>query len=706
MTGILNIALWRMAAFAVLIPIAMVAVFLIWQDYEARRSATITHLGLKSAQINAQLEDFVNTADAATGALATLVANVNPGLVHGASLTPGVVAPADQLLLGFLSRSTQFSEAAIVDVSGKVLAASHPFVTGTRDDYREFLGIASDAGGFAVSDVFVPGGEDEPYVLFSYPMPAGSGPAAYVVTRSTLGTVSGALDMSIGFPSSAKSGIFDSSGKVLAGTGYEPPHPGGAIGRDVSGSAVWAQVEARAESRETGAWFGPGLDNVDRIIFYEFPEKTPWVTTVAFAQAELFGPLWQRVWIVSGALLATMAGTVLVVEIARRRERAAWSQVTRERQTLHSVLDGARDGIVVLDSSGAAAYANRRLGDLFGVAAERLIGEPAARLASTLARGAGLGKRDADGMYRMMAGSGVAAEPLHVGGPDERAIQVIAYPVRQSDGEIVGRTLVAHDVTEESRVQRMKSDFVGHASHQLRTPLASILTSSELLLNGPSDPASRERKIRLVYDEALRMRQTINSLLNLSQIESGRITLETRSVGLRKLFAEAVATASARTDRHSFSVEISDEAERVWADRSKLSEVLSSLIDNAVKYSPDGGRVQLIASLTGEKEVTVRVRDQGVGIDRADQASLFSPYQRASARSRGLAGGTGLGLHMAHSLVELMGGKISVESSLGVGSTFSFTLPGAPLHLEETPVKTFNEPATDLIDPHLVAATN
>ncbi|MCH7906022.1 MAG: hypothetical protein IIB26_01195 [Chloroflexi bacterium] len=140
MTGILNIALWRMAAFAVLIPIAMVAVFLIWQDYEARRSATITNLGLKSAQINAQLEDFVNTADAATGALATLVANVNPGLVHGASLTPGVAAPADQLLLGFLSRSTQFSEAAIVDVSGKVLAASHPFVTGTRDDYREFLG--------------------------------------------------------------------------------------------------------------------------------------------------------------------------------------------------------------------------------------------------------------------------------------------------------------------------------------------------------------------------------------------------------------------------------------------------------------------------------------------------------------------------------------------------------------------------------------
>ena len=93
----------------------------------------------------------------------------------------------------------------------------------------------------------------------------------------------------------------------------------------------------------------------------------------------------------------------------------------------------------------------------------------------------------------------------------------------------------------------------------------------------------------------------------------------------------------------------------------------------------------------------MRVRDQGVGIDQADQASLFSPYQRASARSRGLAGGTGLGLHMAHSLVELMGGKISVESSLGVGSTFSFTLPGAPLHSEATPVKTFNEPATDLI---------
>jgi len=204
--------------------------------------------------------------------------------------------------------------------------------------------------------------------------------------------------MSVGFPTSAKSGIFDSAGKVIAGTGYELPHPGGAIGRDVSGSAVWAQVASPPE----GAWFGPGLDNIDRIVFYDFPEKSPWVTTVAFAQAELFGPLWQRVWIVSGALLATVAGTLLVVEFARRRERAAWAQVTRERQTLQAVLDGAHDGIAVLNASGVVEYANRRLGELFNTPAERLIGASSSGLASALGVGSGLNKQDVDGLERML----------------------------------------------------------------------------------------------------------------------------------------------------------------------------------------------------------------------------------------------------------------------------------------------------------------
>jgi signal transduction histidine kinase len=688
-------------ALAVLVPIAAVAVFLIWQDYQARRTAMLTNLELKSAQINAQLEDFVNPAEASTSALATLITSVRPGLADTPPVSAGTRTAQDDLLLGFLTRNPQFSDVSVVDKSGNPLASSRPFTSGIRSDYAVFLGTQDAGDTFAVSDVFVPAGESQPYALFSYPI----GVEAYVIAQSPLSKISGALDMSIGFPTSAKSGIFDSSGKVLAGTGYELPHPGGAIGRDVSGSAVWAQVASPPE----GAWFGPGLDKIDRIIFYEFPEKTPWVTTVAFAQAELFDPLWQRVWIVSGALLATVAGTLMVVELARHRERSAWAQVTRERQTLHAVLDGAHDGIAVLNASGVVEYANRRLGELFDTSAERLIGASSSGLAAALGAGSGLSEQDVDGLEIMLGAGDSPGAPLQVGSPDKRSIQLVGYPVMQPDGNAVGRTLVAHDVTEESRVQRMKSDFVGHASHQLRTPLASILTSSELLLTGLGDSASRKQKIQLVHDEALRMRRTINSLLNLCQIESGRITLEPRVVDLRNVFSDVIETASARSDRHEFSVDISRDPLLVWGDKSKIFEILSSLVDNAVKFSPDGGQIHLKASLSKSSVdgmIAIQVQDEGVGIDQVDRSALFSPYERASAPSRGLAGGTGLGLHIAHSLVELMGGQISAESSIGMGSTFTFTLPGYTPPVKE-PIKQTNEDAAfEMSAPSIMATEN
>lgn len=679
MSGIKNSAQWRLTALAVLLPIAAVAVLLVWQDYRARRSSIITNLELKSVQINAQLEDFVNTAEASTGSLATLISTIRTDIPRSAPKTAGSLTPADELLVSFLARSRQFSEVAIVDTSGNTLAGSEPFTTGSRSDYVEFLGSQVETNLFAVSNVFVPAGDAEPYALFSYQLAtAGEGPS-YVVASSPLTTISGALDMSTGFPTSAKSGIFDGSGKVLAGTGYELPHPGGAVGRDVSGSAVWAQVT----NGTTGAWFGPGLDKVDRIIFFESPEKTPWVTTVAFAQEELFGPLWHRVWIVSGALLATIVGTLLMVEFARRRERAAWQQVSRERRTLQAVLDNAPDGILVLDDSGAVEYANHRLGDLFGIASDRLIGANRSQISAVFDATPNLSQRELDDLRQLLTVKESPIQSLNIGGPDDYAIQIVTYPVRDSNGQPFGLTLVAHDVTEETRVQRMKSEFVGNASHQLRTPLASILASSELLLIDATDPAKRETKLRLVHNEALRMRETITSLLNLSQIESGRITLKSQATSLKSVLEDAIKSASGRTDSHEFAVDISDGGDRVWADRSKLVEVMSSLIDNAVKYSPDGGKVSINTSLQDDATVVVRVKDQGVGIAESDLPVLFSPFQRASASSRGLADGTGLGLHIAHSLVELMGGDLSVESAIGIGSTFTFTIPGAPQHQVE-----------------------
>ena len=196
MISIRNSAQWRLTALAVLVPIAAVAVLLIWQDYDARRSAMITNLELKSAQINAQLEDFVNTAEASTSALSTLITSVNPDLVTTSPSTPGTLATADDLLLTFLEQNSQFTEVSVVDSSGNTLAASHEFTTGPRQDYVKFLGTPTSSSHFAVSDVFIPAGDGAPYVLFSCPFPPDFGSDTYIIARSSLTTISSAMEMS------------------------------------------------------------------------------------------------------------------------------------------------------------------------------------------------------------------------------------------------------------------------------------------------------------------------------------------------------------------------------------------------------------------------------------------------------------------------------------------------------------------------------
>ena len=171
----------------------------------------------------------------------------------------------------------EFSAASITDTRGVVRAASDSSLIGTSIGDDALFERALAMGKFTASDVFVPDAEGAaPYAQFLQPLVWNAGLIeAFLVTKSELSTISGAFNMSVGFPESAKSGIFDSSGKILAGTGYEAPHPGMAAGRDVSKSAVWAQ----AATRPTSEWFGPGLYKVQRIVFFSYPDSTPWVTT-------------------------------------------------------------------------------------------------------------------------------------------------------------------------------------------------------------------------------------------------------------------------------------------------------------------------------------------------------------------------------------------------------------------------------------------
>ncbi len=359
----------RLALLALTVPIVLASAVFIWQDHNARRDAIITQVNLKSAQVNAQLEDFVHKVDGATGVFAaTWVNGHGPKAVDSAELDT-----MNSYLSRFVENRPHFTGAFVTDVRGTIVASSDPSLVGDRLGGAELYDGARSRSVFTASDVIKPEEEAPSFALFLQPLRWDSAaPQGFLVTRAELSTISGVLDMSVGFPESAKSGIFDSKGRILAGTGYEAPHPGLAAGRDISKSAVWAQ----AAERPAEEWFGPGLDKVQRIIFFSYPDSTPWVATVAYAQSELFGPLWKRLWTFGGVLAVTLAATVWVGETLIRRDRRRVATLEKERVTLDAVMNGATDGIMVVDADNAVNFVNRRLTEMIG-----LDTAPAVRLA-------------------------------------------------------------------------------------------------------------------------------------------------------------------------------------------------------------------------------------------------------------------------------------------------------------------------------------
>ena len=240
---------WRLGLVVLTIPMAVAGAVLIWQDYQSRRDAIITQVNLKSSEINAQLEDVVHTVQGTSGTFAESWVHQHTPLSH---TEPVEQEAMSSYLAEFVENRPHFSGAYVTDTSGVVLVSSQPSGAGPVGPDSLYLQARSD-GKFTVSDVVVPSAEEEPpFALFVQPLKWRLDiPQQFLVLRTELSTISAALDMSVGFPTTAKSGIFDSQGRILAGTGYEKPHPGLAAGRDISGSAVWAQ----AKTLPTQEWF-------------------------------------------------------------------------------------------------------------------------------------------------------------------------------------------------------------------------------------------------------------------------------------------------------------------------------------------------------------------------------------------------------------------------------------------------------------------
>ncbi|MBD2072711.1 PAS domain S-box protein [Phormidium sp. FACHB-592] len=268
-------------------------------------------------------------------------------------------------------------------------------------------------------------------------------------------------------------------------------------------------------------------------------------------------------------------------------------------------------------------------------------------------------------------------------------IALTLSPVRDAKGTIVGASKIARDITEQRALDRMKTEFISIVSHELRTPLTAIRGSLGLILRGVYDkkPDKKHRMIEIAAQQSDRLVRLVNDILDLQRLESGKMKLSLQACDAAALMQQAADTMRAYAEEHHIQLNVVPLSASVWAAPDTIIQILTNLLSNAIKFSPAGGQIwlsaepQLQVEGTGKKEapacpsVRFAVKDLGRGIPSDKLETVFERFQQVDASDSRDKGGTGLGLAICRKMIEQHGGRIWVESRLGEGSTFYFTLP-------------------------------
>jgi PAS domain S-box-containing protein len=337
------------------------------------------------------------------------------------------------------------------------------------------------------------------------------------------------------------------------------------------------------------------------------------------------------------------------------------------RADANRVLTHVREGVFLLDRDGVIRLWNPASAAITGVSADAAVGKHASEAIPGWQE---VSERVPVGITR----EPIRAETLPLDtSRGERWISI-------SGAEFFGGTVYAfRDITEEHQLDELKAEFIATASHELRTPLAAVYGAAQTLRRHDFalDDAGRERFISMIVDESNRLAGIVNQILLANQLEVGRLDLVTEPFDAADLLERVVESARSHAPDHvTFDVNAAEDVPPVAADKDRARQVLVNLVENAVKYSPGGGRIELSLE-AADGAVLFRVVDEGMGIPADEQRRIFEKFYRLDPNMIQGIGGTGLGLYICRELVERMGGRIWLESEEGKGSTFFFQLPSA-----------------------------
>ncbi|MEJ2110117.1 MAG: ATP-binding protein [Acidobacteriota bacterium] len=342
--------------------------------------------------------------------------------------------------------------------------------------------------------------------------------------------------------------------------------------------------------------------------------------------------------------------------------------LTEERNQSAAILSSMEEGVVVVGCDQLVIYCNRNFCRSMEVSESGWYGRPILELI-----------RHSDlisYIQKVMAVEQVIRGEVVVGTVRTHSFAVTAAPIR-SEGSTTGAVMVLHDISEIKRLERARRDFIANISHEFKTPLTAIQGFSETLLDGAvEDTKNRDRFLKIIRDHAQRLSRLTEDLLKLAQIEAGQLPYDARFVSLAEIINHCMDTARVKAKRKDLVLEseYANDLPKLYGDLQAFHEILENLLDNAVRYSPTGGTIQVKAAVE-ESEMVISVSDNGIGIPKVEQERIFERFYRADAARSRESGGTGLGLSIVKHLVEAQGGRILVDSEVGVGSTFYVYIP-------------------------------
>lgn len=366
------------------------------------------------------------------------------------------------------------------------------------------------------------------------------------------------------------------------------------------------------------------------------------------------------------------------------RNARLYHQLETERSRLAAIIENSAEGIMILDADRRVLVINQSLTTMTGVSSQDAQGRLCQDILP-LDNVQGANACEFDDLSGLVQGQDLRCEgDLIRPGKKRFSVAVTFTPLYNDSGKLVNIIVNVHDITRFREEEEIKSTFTSIISHELKTPVALIKGYAQTLARPDAqwDGDTARQSLGIIEEEADRLEALINNLLDVSRIQAGGLKLDYADVNLHNLIRKVADAYRTQTDRHTIETDLPPSVPAIWADEERLRQVLTNLVGNAIKYSPDGGVIRIggwADMADGLGRVVLYVADQGIGIPGAELPYIFDRFYRVDSSLRRSTAGAGLGLFLCKAIAETHGGEIWARSEPGKGTTFFVSVPVEPL---------------------------